>query len=251
MIPRLWRLTWNHRAAAARRLLGAVLSPFAAVSLMAALPAPSAAAPIKIILVGDSTTAQNTGWGGSFCARQVQSAVSCLPLGRGGRSTVTYRSDGSWDLALAEAQVQGYDARYMVIQLGQNDSGTAVTDGSYAAALEGFVLEARKVGARPILMTPLATRRFVDGKLSDTMQSRAGAVRGVAARLKVPVVDLDAASAALYSQMGAAAVADIGFGRAEGKKDFVHFNSSGAELISGLVARQLVVAEPSLAKYLR
>ena len=73
----------------------------------AALTSPAQAAePLfkasKIVLVGDSTTAVNSGWGGSFCARHVSSNVACVNLGRGGRSTRTYREEGSWALAVKE-----------------------------------------------------------------------------------------------------------------------------------------------------
>ena len=56
--------------------------------------------PYKIILVGDSTMAPHSGWGGAFCAHHVKSSVACLNTGRGGRSTRSYRQEGSWDIAL-------------------------------------------------------------------------------------------------------------------------------------------------------
>ena len=39
--------------------------------------------PFKIILVGDSTVAVQSGWGGSFCAEHVTSSAACLNLARG------------------------------------------------------------------------------------------------------------------------------------------------------------------------
>ena len=62
-----------------------------------------AATPIrasKIVLVGDSTTAVQGGWGPSFCANHVTSFVACVNLARGGRSSHSYRAEGSWDIAL-------------------------------------------------------------------------------------------------------------------------------------------------------
>ena len=64
----------------------------------------------KIILVGDSTMQVNSGWGGAFCARHVASTVTCVDLGRGGRSTLSYRAEGSWDIALAEARLAAAEA---------------------------------------------------------------------------------------------------------------------------------------------
>ena len=71
---------------------------------------PNAPKPIrasKIILVGDSTTAVQGGWGGSFCAEHVTSFAACVNLARGGRSSGSYIAEGSWELALAEATRAG------------------------------------------------------------------------------------------------------------------------------------------------
>jgi lysophospholipase L1-like esterase len=61
-------------------------------------PAVAEAKPIhavKIILVGDSTAAVHSGWGGSFCALHVTSFVACVNVARNGRSTRSYREEGS------------------------------------------------------------------------------------------------------------------------------------------------------------
>src|SRR3546814_20582097 len=78
--------------------------------------------PYKIILVGDSTMAPHSGWGGAFCAHHVESSVACLNGGRGGRSTPSYRQAGSWDIALAESQVPGYRCTLVLIQFGPRRS---------------------------------------------------------------------------------------------------------------------------------
>src|SRR5436309_3366080 len=70
----------------------------------------------KIILVGDSTTQVLSGWGGSFCAYHVTSLAACVNLARGGRSTYSYRAEGSWDLALAEMNARGFAKTWVLIQ---------------------------------------------------------------------------------------------------------------------------------------
>ncbi|WP_214676452.1 hypothetical protein, partial [Escherichia coli] len=72
----------------------------------------------KIILVGDSTTQVLSGWGGSFCAYHVTSFAACVNLARGGRSTYSYRAEGSWDLALAEMNARGFAKTWVLIQFG-------------------------------------------------------------------------------------------------------------------------------------
>src|SRR5262245_41699209 len=63
-------------------------------------PPATAVTPIrasKIILIGDSTTQVQSGWGGSFCAEHVTSFAACVNLARGGRSSGSYLAEGSWE----------------------------------------------------------------------------------------------------------------------------------------------------------
>lgn len=164
--------------------------------------------PYKVILVGDSTMAPHSGWGGAFCANHVKSSVACLNTGRGGRSTRSYRQEGGWDIVLAEAAVPGYRETYVLIQFGHNDQSTKPerrTDETteFPANLRRFVEEVRAKGAIPVLVTPLTRREFKDGKLKNSLASWSDQVRGVAKALDVPLVDLNALSAAQVQKMGA------------------------------------------------
>src|SRR5262245_7130878 len=84
----------------------AAQTPLAAPPAAPAAPAPIRA--LKVVLVGDSTTAVQGGWGPSFCARHVTSTVACVNLARGGRSSGNYRTEGSWDVALHEMRSGGF-----------------------------------------------------------------------------------------------------------------------------------------------
>jgi len=190
-----------------------------AAALLAA-QAPVEAPPVqpirasKIVLVGDSTTAVIGGWGPSFCAYHVTSFAACVNLARGGRSSSNYRAEGSWDLALAEMRTPGYAATWVLIQFGHNDqpgkpgrSTDLATE--FPANLRRYVAEARAAGARPILLTPLTRRQFRDGRLDNDLAPWAEAVRRVAAELSVPLVDLNALSAAAVQSMGPARAAEL------------------------------------------
>ncbi|WP_355585652.1 rhamnogalacturonan acetylesterase [Xanthomonas cannabis] len=161
----------------------------------------------KIVLVGDSTTAVQGGWGPSFCAQHVTSFLSCLNLARGGRSTSNYRAEGSWDIALKELRSGGYRQVVVLIQFGHNDqpgkpgrSTDLATE--FPANLRRYVAEARAAGAVPVLVTPLTRRHFERGQLLDDLAPWAQATRAVARELQVPVVDLHARSRALVQGMG-------------------------------------------------
>lgn len=246
--------------------------------------------PYKIILVGDSTMAPHSGWGGAFCAKHVKSSVACLNVGRGGRSTRSYRQEGSWDIALAEAAVKGYGATYVLIQFAHNDQSSKSerwTDETteFPANLKRFVEEVRAAGATPVLVTPLTRREFKDGKLRNTLASWSDQVRGVAKATGVPLVDLNALSAAQTQEMGAEmatklaqepptaeelAAAKAGTtltarpappepkpiegtgarGQVTRKFDYTHLGDIGAEIVARQVAQALAQAVPGLRSQL-
>jgi len=161
----------------------------------------------KIVLVGDSTTAVQGGWGGAFCDRHVASFLACTNLARGGRSTYNYRAEGSWDIALHEMRAGPFDAVYVLVQFGHNDqpgkpgrSTDLATE--YPDNLRRYVAEIRAAGAHPVLVTPLTRRQFEAGRLLDDLAPWAEATRAVARELDVPLVDLHARSRALVQGMG-------------------------------------------------
>jgi lysophospholipase L1-like esterase len=243
----------------------------------------------KIILVGDSTMAPTSGWASLFCAHHVKSSVACLNLGRGGRSTRSYRAEGSWDGALAEAKVPGYTKTYVLIQFGHNDQSSVAErwtemDTEFPANLRRMVAEVRAAGAVPVLLTPLSRREFAGGKLNNTLEPWSAKVGEVAAALKVPLVDLNASSAAVVQKMGPEAsmalaqTAPNDTERAAArtgttlkprsaedarlppvpttpdgpraqfarKFDYTHLGDAGADVFATLVARDLAKAVPDL-----
>lgn len=197
------------------RLIAIVVAACLAASPMAAWaqtpvpdPVPHFNA-IKIVLVGDSTTAVQGGWGPSFCAKHVTSFAACINLARGGRSSGNYRAEGSWALALKEIKSGGFNDTYVLIQFGHNDqpgkpgrSTDLATE--FPANLKLYVDEVRAAGGKPILVTPLTRRQFKGGKLIDDLGPWAKATRKVAAETGAPLVDLHAASSAAVQTMGAA-----------------------------------------------
>lgn len=192
-------------------LLSALLAPASLLAQSAAPPARVDAPPLKpwkIILVGDSTMAPHSGWGGAFCAHHVKWKITCINLARGARSTRSYRAEGAWDVALGEMKVPGYEAVYVLIQMGHNDQArnkperwTEETT-EYPDNLRRFVKEARAAGAVPVLVTPLSRREFRDGTLHNTLASWSAQVRTVAEETKALLIDLNARSAERIQQMG-------------------------------------------------
>lgn len=170
-------------------------------------PAPTPIRASKVILVGDSTTAVQGGWGPRFCADHLVSFAACINLARGGRSTYNYRAEGSWAVVDAEMRTPGYVATWVLIQFGHNDQPgkpgrSTDLQREFPDNLRRYVAEARAAGAIPVLVTPLTRRQFADGKLIDDLGPWADAVRGVTRELDVPLVDLHARSRQLVQAMG-------------------------------------------------
>jgi lysophospholipase L1-like esterase len=257
-------------------LLPAVLLLATPVAAQTAPEQPRPIAASKIILVGDSTTAVVGGWGPSFCAYHVTSFAACVNLARGGRSSGSYRAEGSWALALAEMRAPGYRNVWVLIQFGHNDqpgkpgrSTDLATE--FPANLARYVDEARAAGARPVLVTPLTRRTFKDGKLQNDLEPWAAAVRKVAAEKKVPLLDLNAESSAAVQAMGEAAAdrfaqlppGSVPIGPAAGATattevevqpmaqphlsfDRTHLGVEGANYFAAMVTRELAAAVPEM-----
>ena len=257
---------------------------FAALALMpltaAAQPAPGDAPkpinPSKVILVGDSTTAVIGGWGPSFCAYHVTSFAACVNLARGGRSSGSYRAEGSWDVALGEMRTPGYRKVWVLIQFGHNDQPgkpgrSTDLETEFPANLARYVDEARAAGAEPILVTPLTRRIFRDGKLDNDLAPWAEAARRVAREKGVPLLDLNAESVAAVQAMGQAAAdrfAQLPAGSAPTGQpaaapasteineqpmavprlsfDYTHLGREGADFFAAMVTRELAAAVPEM-----
>ncbi|WP_141059014.1 rhamnogalacturonan acetylesterase [Stenotrophomonas rhizophila] len=170
-------------------------------------PPPTPIRASKIVLVGDSTTAVQGGWGPAFCARHVTSFLTCTNLARGGRSTYNYRAEGSWALAQAEMRTPGYARTWVLVQFGHNDQPgkpgrSTDLQREFPDNLRRYVREIRAAGAQPVLVTPLTRRQFTDGVLIDDLAHWAEAVRSVAREMEVPLVDLHARSRAVVQALG-------------------------------------------------
>ena len=188
----------------------ALIAALSCAPLAAQAQAPAAPAIFKsskIVLVGDSTMAVKSGWGAAFCGDHLSSFVACVNLARGGRSSGSYRAEGSWALALKEISSGGFVETYVLIQFGHNDqpgkpgrSTDLATE--FPANMKRYVEEVRAAGGVPILVTPLTRRQFKDGKLIDDLGPWAQAVKTVAAETNTPLIDLHARSMAAVQTLG-------------------------------------------------
>lgn len=226
---------------------------------------PASGAPaLRVILVGDSTMAPRTGYGDALCG-MLQPAVTCVNLARGGRSSASFRAEGLWDRTMELLAPGGRTmSTWVLIQFGHNDqpgkpgrSTDLATE--FPANMERFVAEVKAAGAVPVLVTPLTRRIFRDGKLHNDLAPWAETVRKVAAASRVPLIDLNADSAAAVAAMGAPEADTLAQAPPAGKSgpepaanaaikfDYTHLGEKGADFFARMVARQLARSVPELA----
>jgi len=210
-------------------------------------------APVKVVLVGDSTVALQGGWGPGFCA-YLTAAAQCLDLAANGRSTKSYINEGLWAKAL---QARG---QFYFIQFGHNDQKSfpflhtdPKTD--FQANLQRFVQEVRGIGGTPILVTSLSRRNYKDGKLIvDPLRDYAAATREVAARDHVPLIDLYRLSRALLARMTQKQAdrydANTLHRVTAPKPDRTHLNDLGKRTFGDMVAHAASRMVPGLRPYI-
>ena len=205
--------------------------------------------PISIVLVGDSTVAEKSGWGPAF-RKLVGPGATCTNMAIGGRSSKSYRGEGHWEKVMAAKP------DYIIIQFGHNDmpgkGPERETDPAttFRENLIRYVQEARSIGAKSILVTSLTRRVFMGDKIVGELAPWAEATRKVGADKHVPVVDLFARSVALHEKMGPEASAKFN-PPSKDKTDRTHLEAKGAAVIAGLVADELRKVAPDVAKLLK
>lgn len=210
--------------------------------------------PFKIVLVGDSTVAEQGGWGPGFCALTTPN-VSCVDMALNGRSSKSFVAEGAWKKALAER------GQFYFIQFGHNDqkpdpSRHADASTDYAQNLRKYVEDTRNAGAIPILVSSLSRRNYKDGELvKDGLEDYAAAARGVAAEERVTFVDLYSLSVRYLERMTQQqadtldavshpdAAAET---QNSAKPDRTHLNDAGKKLFGRMVAEDVIRLEVEL-----
>ena len=204
-------------------------------------------APVKIVLVGDSTVNAEGGWGPGFCTT-LASNVTCVNKARNGRSSKSYYDEGAWQNALAE------HGDYYLLQFGHNDmpgkgpERETDPETTYADNMRRYVREARAQGAKPVLVTSLSRRNYKDGKLVMDLTAYAAAVRRVAGEEHVPLIDLYSQSTKLLNGMtqeqadafDAPVHPDANAENKPSRPDRTHLNEKGSQVFGRMVANDLI-----------
>lgn len=209
---------------------------------------------ISIWLIGDSTMSvkdkkayPETGWGMPFVYFW-DSTVTVDNRAMNGRSTRTFMEENRWNPVIEKMQ----EGDWVLVQFGHNDEvptkKSYVTEKDFKANLLKYVNDTRSKKANPVLITPVARRKFDStGHIQETHAVYAQIVRDVAKENNVPMIDLDRKSQQLLQQMGPDASKYL-FNHLkpgenpnypEGKVDDTHFSELGARKIAELVLAEI------------
>ena len=223
----------------------------AVFTIVAVADAQQPSAPIRIVLVGDSTVTDDSGWGGGF-RLLVASGAEVVNTAANGRSSKSFIAEGRWSEALAKK------GQYYLIQFGHNDEPgkgpDRETDPSttYRANMARYVDDARAIGAKPILVTSLVRRLYnADGTIRTTQTPYVMVVRALAKEKHVPLVDLHAISLADAEQAGDDVWADLSPRDEKGQVDRTHLNAKGSEVVARMVVDALQKVAPELSPFFR
>jgi lysophospholipase L1-like esterase len=216
---------------------------------------------IKVYLVGDSTMSNKqvkyypeTGWGMPF-SWFFDQTVTVDNRAQNGRSTKSFIAEKRWD-SVAQSLNEG---DYVFIQFGHNDEvptkGSYTPEADFKANLVKFITETRNKKAIPVLLTPVARRKFDGSGIIEGTHAYSAIVRLVAEEQNTPLIDLDKEGQALYQKYGVENSKML-FDYLEpgenpnypgGKKDDTHFNEVGARKIAQIVLADIRALKLELA----
>ncbi|GAB3581377.1 rhamnogalacturonan acetylesterase [Hymenobacter daeguensis] len=217
---------------------------------------------ITVYLIGDSTMSikevknyPETGWGMPF-AIFFDETVTVDNRAQNGRSTRTFVAENRWQPVAAAL----HEGDYVFIQFGHNDEvptkRSYTPEADYKNYLIRFIAETRAKKATPVLITPVARRKFdAAGQVEGTHNVYSEIVRVTAREQQVALIDLDRESQALLQQMGVEN-SRLLFNQLlpgehpnypAGKEDNTHFNELGARRMAQIVLADIRALKLELA----
>jgi lysophospholipase L1-like esterase len=215
---------------------------------------------IRITILGDSIDADEPperpiqGWGTYLQSKLIGAKVTNLALN--GRSTKTFlhgetNKNGTHNDPKNWIKAQATPADYWIIKFGNNDSHPARDqrhtnpDTEYAANLKIFVETARKLGIKPILITPPDRPSWANALAEVigyySMTPYANAERRVSKEENVPLIDMYAQSHVWFTTLDPTVLSQYLPSKLGG-----HTSKAGAEFVAQWMAGQLVNVIPGL-----
>ena len=217
----------------------------------------------KIWLCGNSTVTDQDGepyasWGQMF-PFWFNEKVSVENLAMSGLRTTSFIQQNRLEKIKKELKKDDY----VLVEFGHNDEKDRHPGSgawyNFSMNLKTFIDELRPLGARIILVTPTERRNFQNGMAQPTHGDYPAAIRTIAERENVPLIDLTVATTTLFNAMGEEGskhlLVHYPMGTFPGQdaelKDNTHANAFGAFEISKLVIEGMKKLGINLSDYLR
>jgi lysophospholipase L1-like esterase len=223
---------------------------FVVASMMGA--AFAAIAPTSFVLIGDSTTNNDTivdsgGWGNGLCGSTITGNIAsvaagtpCINTAHDGTTAASFIASGLFNTSLSviEGQVAEGRRTLVTIQFGTNDMKVS-TPAFMGANLTTMVDQIRAIGGEPVLVSPITRRNFnPNGTIDDLLGPWAAETVALSATLQTHLLDLHAASITYCEKIGPAAANRLN----RTPTDTTHLNVNGTTVFGRMVADLLVAS---------
>lgn len=217
-----------------------------------------------VFLCGNSTVVDqdNEPWAswGQMIPYFFDTNVCIANYAESGENANTFIAAGRLKKALSQMK----KGDYLFMEFGHNDQKQKGPGKgayySFMTSLKTFIDEARLRGAHPVLVTPTQRRSFgPDGHIRDTHEDYPEAMRWLAEKENVPLIDLNEMTRTLYEAMGVepSKRAFVHYpagsypGQTQDFADNTHFNPYGAYEIARCIVEGLKTQVPDLARHLK
>ncbi|MBQ8466955.1 MAG: rhamnogalacturonan acetylesterase [Prevotella sp.] len=216
-----------------------------------------------VFLCGNSTVVdqENEPWAswGQMITRCFGEGVAFANYAESGLSCTTFLAQLRLDKILTQLK----PGDYVIVEFGHNDEKEKKAgDGawySYSRNLKIFADRVKAAGGHIIFCTPTARRAFKNGRNQNTHGEYPEAMKAVAHREHVPVIDLTAMSTTFYEALGEEgskqALVHYPMGTFPGQEkalaDNTHFNPFGAWEIAKMIVMGLKRMDSPLVQHLR
>lgn len=222
------------------------------------------ASPPTAYVIGDSTASSyasdlypRTGWAQMLqdyfkpaCAQVQDKALA-------GRSSKSFYDEGAWKPI--QATLRAGD--FVLIQFGHNDEkkddAARYTEpfGTYQQYLGKYIDEALAAGATPVLLTSIERNSWKSGMLAETHGDYPRAVRELAQKRQLSLLDMTQLTHAYFERLGQAATTKLFLNLAPGESpnypngntDNTHLHEKGARVVADIAMAELARQRLALA----
>jgi Lysophospholipase L1 and related esterases len=218
---------------------------------------------ITVYLCGNSTVVDQSrepwaSWG-QMIPRFFSEHIAFANYAESGETAGSFMDRGRLRQAISKMKVDDY----VFIEFGHNDKKeVGAGKGAYYSFmtnLKTMIDEVRSKNAHPVLVTPTSRRQFDDnGKINDTHGEYDDAVRWLAAKENVPLIDLTKMTAVLYETLGLenSKKAFVHYpantfpNQRKALADNTHFSTYGAYEVAQCILRGIIDNKIPLEKYI-